>query len=218
MTPFDLVIFDCDGVLVDSEPLSNRILCEAICTLGIPMGVAETRARFVGLSMTKVVSALEAELEISLPESWLGDLQLQTFEVFRQELQPVRNVRTAIESVHEAGLQTCVASSGAPEKIAFTLGLTKLAAYFEERIYSAEMVSHGKPAPDLFLHAAAQMEVPPERCVVIEDSLPGVQAALAAGMEVRAYIGDVDGPHEKIQALNVQTFGDMMELPNRLGL
>lgn len=211
-----LVIFDCDGVLVDSEPLANAVLARALSAEGLAMDVAESRRRYVGLSMATVIARVEAELGRPLRPGWLDDLQAETFAAFRTSLRPVPGVALAIEAIQAAGLPVCVASSGGLDKMGVTLGLTGLAECFGPHIFSASMVARGKPFPDLFLHAAASMGVAPGQAVVVEDSLPGVEAACAAGMRALAYARD--GDPAALAARGGEPFLDMALLPGLLGL
>jgi len=212
----DLVIFDCDGVLVDSEPLANAVLARALTAEGLVMDVAESRRRYLGLSLATVIARAEAELGRPLPPGWLDALQQETFAAFRAELRPVPGVAGAIDAIRAAGLPICVASSGSLDKMGVTLGLTGLDARFGGRLYSSSMVARGKPFPDLFLHAAASMGVAPGRAVVVEDSLPGVEAACAAGMRALAYARD--GDPTALAARGGEAFLDMALLPGLLGL
>jgi HAD superfamily hydrolase (TIGR01509 family) len=183
----DLVIFDCDGVLVDSEPLSNAVMAEHITRLGWPMDGEESTRRFKGKSMSQVHAALEDALGRALDRGWLEDFRADQAERFRTELKAVPGVRELIDRVHVAGLASCVASQGRHEKMAVSLDATGLLDIFRDRIFSAVDVPRPKPHPGLFLHAAKKMGVAPDRCVVIEDSETGVSAALAAGMRVIAF-------------------------------
>lgn len=210
----ELVIFDCDGVLVDSEPLANGLLRDALAVVGLELTVAETRARFVGLSMTKVMGLVEDEISEKLPAGWLDDLQARTFEGFRRDLRPVSGIRAAINAIAGRGIAHCVASSGSLEKMSVSLGTTDLASLFGDRIFSADMVARGKPAPDLFLFAASQMGVLPENTVVVEDSIPGLKAALSAGMAPIAYLGDPLAPRVEAAGLGVSIIEDMQLLPD----
>ena len=212
----ELVIFDCDGVLVDSEPLANAILARALSAEGLVMDVAESRRRYVGLSLATVIARAEAELGRPLSPGWLEALQQETFAAFRAELRPVPGVADAIDAIQAAGLPVCVASSGSLAKMGVTLGLTGLEARFGGRLYSSSMVARGKPFPDLFLHAAASMGVAPGRAVVVEDSLPGVEAACAAGMRALAFARD--GDPAALAARGGEAFLDMALLPGLLGL
>jgi HAD superfamily hydrolase (TIGR01509 family) len=185
-----LVIFDCDGVLVDSEPLACRIELETLAAIGHPIGPEEFRRRAVGRSRKDVNAMLEAHWARALPADYTDRIRAATFAAFGVELQPVPGIREVL-----AGLGTqprCVASSGYPTRIARALAVTELAGFFGDHVFSAVEVSNGKPAPDLFLHAAARMNVAPGNCLVIEDSVPGIQAAKAAGMTA---IGFTAGGH-----------------------
>jgi len=208
-----LVIFDCDGVLVDSEPLANVSFSRALKAVGLDWPVEETMRRLMGRSLKSCLEICEAELGRKLPDDFLEKMQAVTYQSFRDApLQPVAGVREAIVALQEAGLDTCVASSGSPEKMRFTLGLTGLWDLFEGRIYSASQVPRGKPFPDLFLHAAIDMDVQPFDCVVVEDSVPGIQAARSAGMRALAYAGE---PYADPPALN-QAGGEVFDAMQRL--
>ena len=209
MDPTRLVIFDCDGVLVDSEPLANHVLADAMAQLGLEAPLDVVHERFVGRSMVDVVAGIEADLGRPLPDDWLDALQRRTFAVFERDLQPVRGVAAALDRIDAA---TCVASSGAPDKIRFTLGLTGLLERFDDRLFSATQVPRGKPFPDLFLHAAEQMGHSPDACVVIEDSLPGVKAAQAAGMTVLGFAGTELADAQELGAAGATVFSDMRDL------
>jgi len=183
----DLIIFDCDGVLVDSEPLANEELRLALRDWGLDLSLQEVIRHFVGLSMSSVIEKAENMAGKKIHENFLEDLQEKTFAAFRAGLKPVQGIASVLENLRAQDQKICVASSGDFTKMDLTLGLTGLQDFFTGRIYSATQVRRGKPYPDLYLHAADQMAVEPARCLVIEDSLPGVQGAVAAGMEVLAY-------------------------------
>ena len=209
-----LVIFDCDGVLVDSEPLACASFSRALKAQGLDWSVEETMRRLMGLSLKTSLEICEAELGRKLPGDFLEKMQAVTYQTFRDApLRAVAGVEDAVTALQAAGLDTCVASSGAPEKIRFTLGLTGLWDLFDGRIFSAAQVPRGKPFPDLFLHAAISMNVQPFDCVVVEDSLPGVQAARAAGMRALAYAGEPYANREALQKAGAQVFDDMKQLP-----
>lgn len=208
-----LVIFDCDGVLVDSEPIANALLCEAINALGHPMTIAQTRARFVGRSMSDVMQLISQLTGATLPPDWLNQLQAQTYAAFEKQLKPVAHIAHAIERLIEDNYPICVASSGSPEKIALSLRCTNLAAFFGNAVFSASMVTRGKPHPDLFLHAASEMGAAPADCIVVEDSIPGVTAAQAARMPVFAYAADPEADENALHAAGGMLFHDMRELP-----
>ena len=210
-----LVIFDCDGVLVDSEPLANASLSRAIKAQGLDWSVEETMRRLMGRSLASCVEIVEAELGRRLPDDFLDKMQAVTYQSFRDApLQAVAGVKDAIVALQAAGLATCVASSGAPEKMRFTLGLTGLWDLFGGRIFSSSQVPRGKPFPDLFLHAALAMNEQPFSCVVVEDSVPGVQAARSAGMRALAYAGAPHAHREALAAAGGELFDDMKKLPS----
>lgn len=213
-----LVIFDCDGVLVDSEPVANRILAAAINRLGYAISLSETRAAFVGHSMVQVMQKIEHTTGKSLPEDWRENLQRETYVAFRKSLRAVPGVEAALMAIRNAGIKLCVASSGSPDKMELTLGLTGLRPYFGDFLYSSTMVARGKPHPDLFLYAAMQMGTPPEQAVVIEDSVPGAAGARAAGMRVLGYAGDADSDSAGLVAAGAKIFRDMAGLPALLGV
>ncbi len=205
---FDLIIFDCDGVLVDSEPIANRVFTDALRELGLDWSYGEVCSRFIGLSMSRCVQLIEETLDHPVPDVFLDELQSRTFEAFRREgLEAVPGVAEVIEALK---IPICVASSGEIEKMRATLGMTGLLSRFEGRMFSAEQVAHGKPAPDLFLFAARSCGVEPERCAVIEDSVPGVQAGVAAQMTVFGYAGRAD--REILAAHGAVVFDSMAEL------
>jgi HAD superfamily hydrolase (TIGR01509 family) len=182
----DLVIFDCDGVLVDSEVIASRLLAEALTREGYPVTAAECRRRFTGVSIRSVVEAVGGESGRPLPSGFEERLRARDLEVFTRQLKPVPGVAEAVSRLPHA---KCVASSGAPEKIRHSLAVTGLLPLFAPHLFSAHMVGRGKPAPDLFLLAAERMAAPPGRCLVIEDSAAGIEAALAAGMGVVGFAG-----------------------------
>lgn len=215
MTPA-LVIFDCDGVLVDSEAISNRIMAEAIEAAGVPITYDECRARFVGGTLQRVIDTVEEWRGKPLPAGWKEDFEARRNDAFRRELEAVPGAAATVEVVRNSGTPLCVASSGSLAKMALTLELTGLRPFFGDNLFSADMVAHGKPAPDLFLYAAEQMGQVPENCVVVEDSLLGVTAAVAAGMRVLAYTGEAEA--DALKAAGAQPFDAMAELPELLGI
>jgi len=212
-----LVIFDCDGVLVDSEPLANASFSRALEAEGLDWSVEETMRRLMGRSLKSCVEICEAELGRKLPDDFLEKMQAATYKSFRDApLQAVAGVKGAVQALQAAGIATCVASSGALEKMRFTLGLTGLWELFEGRIFSSSQVPRGKPFPDLFLHAAIAMDVQPIVCSVVEDSVPGVQAARAAGMRALAYAGAPYADRAALVAAGGELFDDMASLPGLL--
>jgi HAD superfamily hydrolase (TIGR01509 family) len=209
----DLVIFDCDGVLVDSERLAIKIDVVVLAELGWHLTEAEVIERFVGLSEARFRQEIEAHLGCGLTDDWETEFEPLYRNAFKAELRPVEGI---VEALDRIALPTCVASSGSHEKMRFTLGLTGLYERFSGRIFSATEVANGKPAPDLFLFAAERMGVAPEACVVVEDSAMGVAGARAAGMRVLAYAGGVTKA-AKLAGPNTVVFEHMRELPDLVG-
>jgi len=212
----ELIVFDCDGVLVDSEPIANRIMAQAISALGWPLTAAECIARFKGHHLDTVIAAIEDRLGRPVPGDWLPDLRAATDAAFERELEPVPGVVAALDAVAASGMATCVASQGPLEKMAVSLRVTGLGARFEGCIFSAYQVERGKPHPDLFLFAAETMGAQPRACVVIEDSPLGVIGATAAGMRVLGFAPDGDGA-DLVDA-GATLFRNMAELPGLLAL
>ena len=209
-----LVIFDCDGVLVDSEPLANTCFARALQREGLDWNVEDTMRRLMGRSMKSCVEIVEAELGRALPADFVDRLQADTMQAFRDApLRAVPGVVEAIDAIEAAGIATCVASSGGLDKMRVTLGITDLWSRFEGRIFSSTQVPRGKPFPDLFLHAAIEMNEQPFGSVVVEDSLPGIQAARAAGMRALAYVGAPYSDAEALRAAGGRTFDAMSSLP-----
>jgi HAD superfamily hydrolase (TIGR01509 family) len=209
-----LVLFDCDGVLVDSERLVVDIDVAAVTAAGWPVTRQQVVETFVGRSDADVVALIEAQLGHALPADWDAHWDAEYRRVLDEQLEPVPGVRAAVEEVVARGRRTCVASSGSHDKMRRTLGRTGLWQLFEGRIFSATEVAHGKPAPDLFLHAAARMRVDPGRCVVVEDSRYGVAAARSAGMRVVGFAGGIT-PEQHLADADV-VITDMAVLPGTL--
>lgn len=207
-----LVIFDCDGVLVDSERLAVKVDVAVLAKLGWSLSEQEVVDRFVGVSDAHFRQEIETHLGRKLPPEWEAEMQALYRQAYEKDLVPVEGV---IEALDRITLPSCVASSGSHEKIRFTLGLTGLYKRFEGRIFSATDVGRGKPAPDLFLLAADRMGAAPPECVVVEDSAKGVAAARAAGMNVLAYAGGVT-PVERLVGPGTQVFDHMRDLPDLL--
>jgi HAD superfamily hydrolase (TIGR01509 family) len=187
-----LIIFDCDGVLVDSEVLSCRCLCEALAGCGIEVGLEETLDLFLGRSLDAVLDHYQA-LGRSIPRKFPGELMAKVQETFRTALCPIEGVGSMLEGLQ---MPHCVASSSTLDRVSLSLSLTGLAQHFGDRLYTAQMVDRGKPAPDLFLYAARRMQADPARTLVIEDSVSGVRAAKAAGMTVWGFVG---GSHYRVR-------------------
>ena len=211
---FDLVIFDCDGVLVDSEVISCRAHAETLTRHGYPITEHQVLERFLGVSDREARLIIEAELGRSLPDDFETQVKLATLQFYEGDLRAIAHIGDAIAAID---LPKCVASSGTPEKIKHGLNCAGLYQALAPHIFSATQVQRGKPAPDLFLFAAEQMRASPARCVVIEDSVPGVTGAIAAGMTVLGFHGGshcLPGHADKLRAAGATvTFDDMRQLP-----
>ena len=181
----NLIIFDCDGVLVDSEVLSCRCLSQALATHGIDLSVDQALDLFLGRSVTVVFQHYQA-LGRAIPEQFAAELATGVRAAFVSSLCPIEGVKSVLEGLR---IPHCVASSSDVDRVSFSLALTGLAPHFDTRLYTSQMVARGKPAPDLFLYAAERMQVDPHRALVIEDSVSGVKAGKAAGMTVWGFVG-----------------------------
>jgi HAD superfamily hydrolase (TIGR01509 family) len=189
----DLIIFDCDGVLVDSEPISNEVLATMLAEQGLVLDVPETRRRFQGLLLGDIQLLAERLIGHGLPGGWLDEYTERRTAAFQAGLKPVPGARRMLERVIAAGRPVCVASQGTLAKTASSLSLTGLDDLLPARVrFSAHLVPRGKPHPDLFLHAAATMGHAPADCVVVEDTPSGVTAAVRAGMPVYGFSADSD--------------------------
>lgn len=184
--PIELVIFDCDGVLVDSELISARVLIEQLEREGIDVDFSYVQQHFLGRSFATVASGIRDRFDYDLPADFEGRYRDGLVRAFQSELRLVDGVEAVLDSL---SVPACVATSSSEARARRTLELTGLASRFREKTFTATQVARGKPAPDLFLHAAKSMGVSPLHCLVIEDSLPGVKAALAAGMRVWRFTG-----------------------------
>jgi len=184
-----LIIFDCDGVLVDSELIASRELAAYLSNLGRPTTAQECRDTFTGLSLQSVAARIHKDWGLKLPEDFLTQLRARDAHAFERDLEMIPGVGAVLDALDLGRVRYCVASSGSPEKIHHSLTITKLLDRFDGRLFSATQVDSGKPAPDLFLFAAARLGVEPHTCVVIEDSPAGVAGAKAAGMRVLGFTG-----------------------------
>ncbi|MGL4559340.1 MAG: HAD family hydrolase [Afipia sp.] len=213
-SPFDLVIFDCDGVLVDSEALACVVHAEVLTEYGYAISAEQVHERFLGRSAREARLEVESELGRVFPDSYTAQLRATIDRVFGEQLQSVPHIFEALDRLSQ---RICVASSGTPTRIRSSLRTTGLLDRFDPHLFSAMQVERGKPAPDLFLFAAAQMDTSPSRCVVIEDSVPGVTAAHAAGMTVVGFTGGSHsrpGDADRLRAAGASiVIGDMRELP-----
>ncbi len=214
----DLVIFDCDGVLVDTEKPANEMLAEVLTRDGFPMTYAESRRTFTGRSAASIQKMVEAQSGLDLGADWVARLHSETETIFARGVPAIPGAYAQIERLHAAGVPFCVASSGMVSKMRITLGVTGMLPLLADVLFSASMVENGKPAPDLFLFAARSMGHDPSRCVVVEDSVPGVQAAVAAGMRAIGYAGDPETNADGLKAAGAEVIADMTALAGVLGL
>lgn len=210
---YDLVIFDCDGVLVDSMAISNGTLVDMLVEIGVSISLQESDDLYMGRSMPAIIEDVSARFNVRVPDAFLNEYYVRMDAAFNTDLKPVPGIVDALDKI---SLPTCVASSAPHRKMDTTLRVTGLMDRFVGRIYSANDVGRGKPFPDLFLHAARQMGAEPLRCVVIEDAVAGVQAAVSAGMPVFGYAPDSDG--EALRQAGATVFNDMTDLPELLYL
>jgi len=212
---FDLIIFDCDGVLVDSEVISCRAHAEILTRHGYPITADEVLNRFLGVSDREARLMIENEIGRKLPNDFESQVKQATLQFYADDLRAISYVSEAIAAI---GLPKCVASSGTPEKIRHGLTCAGLYDQLAPHIFSASEVKRGKPAPDLFLFAAEQMQAAPAQCLVIEDSIPGVTGAVAAGMTVLGFHGGSHCPPGHADTLRaagaIMTFEDMRQLPD----
>jgi HAD superfamily hydrolase (TIGR01509 family) len=217
MSRVRLVIFDCDGVLVDSEPVANRALGQMLRELGLDLTQEQIFEHFVGYSLPHCLRVIEGMLGRAPPENFLRDLQARTFAAFKTELRAMPGIEQALDALDAAGLPYCVASSGDHEKMNTTLGIAGLLPRFAGRIFSVTQVARGKPAPDVYLFAARQLGAEPSACVVVEDTPPGVRAGATAGMMVFGFCAHT--PEQKLTAAGAhRTFDDLRQLFSMLPL
>ncbi len=207
-----LIIFDCDGVLVDSETLENEISAQCLTQAGFEITGPEARARFIGLTTKAVIEIVEAELGRKLPSDWEDVYHARSHAVLATQVEAIEGVVAAIDALEAMGFETAVASSGEHAKMKITLGRTGMYGRFKGRIFSAQDVAHGKPAPDVYLLAAKTLGHAPETCYAVEDSPNGARAAIRAGMTTFGYAAQIDPA--LLKAVGVAAvFSDMADLP-----
>jgi len=215
----DLIIFDCDGVLVDSEIVSFEAEAEVFGEIGITLTAKDLLERFLGMSSASMFAVIERERGIKLPADFAERAARRTLEAFDQRLRPIPGIAELLANLPG---RKCVASSSEPARIRHSLSLAGILHHFEPHIFSATQVKHGKPAPDLFLFAAESMGAAPARCLAIEDSVAGVTAARAAGMTVLGFTGGshcLDGHADKLRAAGAgEVFGSCPALASYLAL
>lgn len=218
-----LVIFDCDGVLVDSEPIAARVLANYISANGRATTADECLELFTGLSLERVLQIINDEWRLKLPANFISELRALDRVAFEKDLKPLPNAENTIKLLQEHGIKVCVASSGSIEKITHSLSITNLLDLFDGNIFSASFVTNGKPAPDLFLFSANKMGVSPSDTVVVEDSPAGIIAGRNASMRVFGFTG---GSHAHVPAYLARindakadtVFSAMHDLPALLGI
>ena len=215
-TPVGLIIFDCDGVLVDSEPLAMDILLQTVAEVGLELDAAEAFDAYLGKSLASVCDLLRSEHRVDIDAEALERMRERLYEAIRRELRPIPGMADTLSKLEQP---FCVASSSQWERIGLELDVTGLSPFFDRNIFSASMVRHGKPAPDLFLYAAQEMHVAPAECIVVEDSPAGISAAVGAGMRAFGFTGGSHAQSEShrqgLVALGAQqVLADMLQLPD----
>jgi beta-phosphoglucomutase-like phosphatase (HAD superfamily) len=213
-----LVIFDCDGVLVDTETISNRRLAEWLTEAGLPIDLRTGRRRFNGMTIDHMREVILAEDRLDIGKDFSARWYKEMPSLFENGVDAIAHVGGLIGTLDMRSVPLCVASSAKIEKMRLTLGATGMLERLKPVLFSASMVARGKPFPDLFLHAASQMGHAPENCVVIEDAVAGVKAGVAAGMRVLAYGADPYADREGLLAAGGEFFTDMREVPGMLGI
>lgn len=212
MTNLPALIFDCDGVLVDSEPISNAVLCDQIKALGLSMTLDEVMHRYIGMTLDGVFGDLEKRLGRPVPDGWSAELDRIADVRFEKELRAIPGVIDAISVLSDAGHLMAMASNGRRVRFDESLRIVGMQNHFTGQRYSGAEVKNPKPAPDLFLTAAAGLGVNPANCIVIEDSLTGVRAARLAGMQVIHYAPH--GPKAQAIGMGARTLPKMDGLPD----
>jgi HAD superfamily hydrolase (TIGR01509 family) len=215
MCVFDAVIFDCDGVLVDSEPIAQEVLSTVLGQLGVRMTPDEVGAQFFGKTVPQCIAIAEGMIGRSIPSDFIANWREELYATFRN--RPVLAVQGVRDVVEQLTVPVCVASNGPLEKMRTTLGVTGLLPLFEHALFSPDLGIAGKPEPDLFLAAAESVNADPSKCAVIEDSAGGVRAALAAGMQAFGFTGLPHIDAAALEAAGALTFASMAELPRLLG-
>ena len=211
---YEAVIFDCDGVLIDSEPIYNRVLAQQLTELGLPTTIEQSIQRFMGFSLRECIQIIEEELGRPVPKTFMDEHKQRSLAAFESELELIPGIVEVLDAL--AHRPIAIASSSGHEELRVSLTVTGIYERFRGRIYSAEDVKRGKPHPDLYLHAARQLEVEAASCAVIEDSVAGVTAGVAAGCTVYGYAALVDA--SALNDAGARVFSQMSELGTVLGL
>ncbi len=211
--PLRLVIFDCDGVLVDSEGPSSRVVAEEITALGWPMTTEESYALFIGLRLSDIPAVVEPHIGRPVPPGWVDSLRDRMITVLTSEVEAMPGAHDALRATTALGLPYRIASNSSHEEMAVKFQRVAMVELVEGRLHSARDVARGKPAPDVFLHAAAAARVPPGACLVVEDSVPGAQAARAAGMACIGLAPHGDDPAlREAGAVLIRSFSELPAL------
>lgn len=220
MLPFDLVIFDCDGVLIDSEIISARMLIAELATLGVDVDLDYVARHFLGRSYPTVMAQIRRDFSLELPPSFEDDYRARLLAAFERDLKVMPGAAQVLENL---ALRRCVATSSSPHRVKHSLRIAGLLPLVSGHVFTASEVANGKPAPDLFLHAAARMGARANRCLVIEDSLTGIRAARAAGMEVWRFVGGSHlgettdkEPHDAAPDLRFASFDQFFHIDPRI--
>ena len=211
----DLILFDCDGVLVDSEGPSNIVLAKNLSGYGLPMTAKDCEAHFIGGTMA-MVGEKAREMGAQLPDNWIDEIYAQIYARLTEGVDVIEGITKVLDRLEALGIPFCVCSNGSEQKMTITLGQTGLWDRFDGAIYSAHTLGVAKPDPDLYLIAAERHGVDPAYCVVVEDSLAGVTAAIRAGMRCLAYVAQGDGV--RLSGEGAEIIRHMSEIPERLGL
>jgi HAD superfamily hydrolase (TIGR01509 family) len=211
---FDLVIFDCDGVLIDSEPIANVVFSRQLAGVGIRMSPEEVMRTFVGRSRDDCIAMAGEMHGVEMPADFAARWDEALHEALAREVKPVEGVPELLSSL---SIPYCVASNGEPMHMRLGLTAAGLMPFVEGRLFSAKQVANPKPAPDVYLHAARTMGASPSRCAVVEDTATGVKAGVAAGMSVFAYVGGPQSDEQSLRALGARAFHRMRELRALLG-
>ncbi len=212
---YSLIIFDCDGVLVDSENVIPHVETRLINETGLSITFDELRALLKG-KQVKDIKPIMLERGVNVPDEWLYDLAMATAFSLHTDLKAISGVNEVLELLYNMNMPICVASQSPYWRLRLSLSLTNLDKFFEGNFFCSSMVSRGKPAPDLFLYAADNFHVDPKDCLVIEDTPTGARAAKAAGMEVFGYAAEHSA--EELESAGAKVFTNMLELPNLIGL
>tara|TARA_X000001036_G_scaffold178731_1_gene169227 strand:+ start:499 stop:1137 length:639 start_codon:yes stop_codon:yes gene_type:complete len=207
------ILFDCDGTLVDSENITNRVVANMAGELGISMTLREAQIKFGGKTLDAVIYGMKEMSGKDIPADWLPRLVKEVSKAYETDLQPMEGIKKLLDSID---IPICVASNGEPRHVKGSLMLTGLNGYFNENVFTASEVNRPKPAPDLFLHAAQKMGFKPKDCVVIEDSIPGVTAAVNANIKVYGLVKLCSA--EELESAGAIPFKTMNELSELLGI